>query len=258
MSKILITGCSSGFGLETAKLFLDRGWDVVATMRTPNADLLPKSDRVHILPLDITDSASVTKAVTDAGEIDVLVNNAGFGVPSPVELIEPQTVRALFETNTFGTLAMVQAVLPSFRKRRTGVIINVTSSVTLKTLPLIGLYRASKAAVNAFTESLSLEVEPFGVRVHLVLPGRSPETRFGENAFPHLRGLDNEDYAPMINKILAGLREASGPLTHSSDVAEAIWQVANNPSSPLRTAAGADAEAWMKEANTPAQAPASR
>jgi NAD(P)-dependent dehydrogenase (short-subunit alcohol dehydrogenase family) len=182
------------------------------------------------------------------GEIDVLVNNAGFGVPAPVELIEPQTARALFETNTLGTLAMVQAVLPLFRKRRAGVIINVTSSVTLKTLPLIGVYRASKAAVNAFTESLALEVKPFGIRVHLVLPGRSPETRFGENAFPHLRGRDNADYSPMIEANLARMREASGPVTHSSDVAEAIWQVANDPSSPLRTAAGADAEAWMKEA----------
>jgi NAD(P)-dependent dehydrogenase (short-subunit alcohol dehydrogenase family) len=102
--------------------------------------------------------------------------------------------------------------------------------------------------VNAFTESLALEVKPFGIRVHLVLPGRSPETRFGENAFPHLRGRDNADYSPMIDAILAGMREASGPVTHSSDVAEAIWQVANDPSSPLRTAAGADAEAWMKEA----------
>jgi NAD(P)-dependent dehydrogenase (short-subunit alcohol dehydrogenase family) len=228
MSKILITGCSSGFGLDTAKLFLDRGWDVVATMRTLNAAVLPQSDRLRILPLDITDADSVAKAVTNAGPIDVLVNNAGFGVPSPIELTEPKTARALFETNTLGTLAMVQAVLPA--------------------LPLVGLYRASKAAVNAFTESLAVEVKPFGVRVHLVLPGRAPETKFGENAFPHLRGRDNPDYAPMIDHVLAGIRDASGPMTHSSDVAEAIWRVANDPSAPLRTAAGADAEAWLAEA----------
>ena len=245
MSKILITGCSSGFGLETAKLFLERGWDVVATMRTPDAELLPKSDRLQILPLDVTNPNSVAKAVAEAGPIDVLVNNAGFGAPAPIELTEPETARALFDTNTLGTLAMV---LPAFRERRAGVIINVTSSVTLRTLPLIGMYRASKAAVNAFTESLAMEVKPFGVRVHLVLPGRSPETRFGANAFPHLRGLDNPDYAPMINNVLATIREISGPMTYSPDVAEAIWQVANDPSSPLRTAAGKDAEAWMAEA----------
>jgi NAD(P)-dependent dehydrogenase (short-subunit alcohol dehydrogenase family) len=247
MSTILITGCSSGFGLEAARLFLDRGWDVVATMRVPNAGLLPASDRLRIVPLDVADATSVARAVAVAGPIDVLVNNAGFGVPSPVELTAPETVRALFETNMFGTLTMVQALLPAFRERRSGVIINVTSSATLKPLPLIGLYRASKAAVNAFTESLAVEVKPLGVRVHLVLPGRSPETRFGENAFPHLRGGDNPDYAPLIERTLATIRDSSGPITHSIDVAEAIWRVANDPSVPLRIAAGADAEAWMAE-----------
>ena len=248
MSKILITGCSSGFGLETAKFFLDRGWEVVATMRTPKADVLPKAERLQILPLDVTKAESIARAVAEAGPIDVLVNNAAFGLPSPIELTEIDTVRALFETNTFGTLAMVQAVLPSFRERRSGVIINVTSSVTLKALPLIGMYRASKAAVDAFTESLAIEVQPFGVRVHLVLPGRSPETKFGENAFPHLRGRDNADYAPMIERVISNLRDSSGPVTRANDVSEAIWRVANDSSSPLRVAAGADAVAWMAEA----------
>ena len=102
--------------------------------------------------------------------------------------------------------------------------------------------------MNAFTESLAVEVAPFGVRVHLVLPGRAPETRFGENAFPHLRGRDNPDYAPMIERIVASIHDSSGPMTRSSDVAEAIWRVANDPSVPLRIPAGADAEAWMAEA----------
>lgn len=248
MSTVLITGCSSGFGLETARLFLDRGWNVVATMRKPHAGLLPAVDRLRVLPLDVTDPASVARTVADAGPIDVLVNNAGFGVPSPIELTGIETARALFETNTLGTLAMIQAVLPAFRERRSGVIVNVTSSVTLRVLPVVGLYRASKMAVNALTESLAVEVAPFGVRVHLVLPGRAPDTRFGENAFPHLRGRDNPDYAPMIDRVIAGIREDTGPMTRPSDVAEAIWRVANDRSAPLRTAAGADAEAWMAAA----------
>jgi NAD(P)-dependent dehydrogenase (short-subunit alcohol dehydrogenase family) len=249
MPRILITGCSSGFGLETAKFFLDRDWEVVATMRKPQEDLLPASERLRVLPLDITAPLSVARAIAEARPIDVLVNNAGFGVPSPIELTAPETARALFETNTLGTLAMVRAVLPAFRERRAGVIINVTSTTTLKPLPLVGLYRASKAAVNAFTESLAAEVSSFGVRVHLVLPGRAPETRFGDNAFPHLRGRDNPDYAPMIERIVASIHDSSGPMTRSSDVAEAIWRVANDPSAPLRIAAGADAEAWMAEAS---------
>jgi NAD(P)-dependent dehydrogenase (short-subunit alcohol dehydrogenase family) len=255
MSSILITGCSSGFGLETAKLFLDRGWDVVATMRTPRAELLPASDRLRILPLDVTDQGSIAQALATAGPIDVLVNNAGFGAAVPVELTAPETTRALLETNMLGTLAMTQAVLPAFRARRAGVIINVTSAVTLRPLPLMGVYRASKAAVNAFTESLAIEMSPFGVRVHLVVPGRSPETRFSENALPHVRGGDDPDYAPMIQQMMARVGNSSGAVTHASDVADAIWRAATGPSVPLYIPAGADAEALM--ANAHAERPSS-
>ncbi|UXS01266.1 SDR family oxidoreductase [Agrobacterium tumefaciens] len=248
MPTILITGCSSGFGLETAKLFLERGWDVVATMRTPNPDVLPQSERLRILALDVTDQNSISAAVAAAGEIDVLVNNAGFGAPSPVELTAPETVQALFQTNTIGTLAMIQAVAPQMRARRAGVIINVTSTVTVKPMPVVGVYRAAKAAVNAFSESLAIEMQPLGVRVHIVLPGRSPETSFGSSARPHLRGMDDTDYAPLLQQFIKNVQEDKGPVTHAPDVAEAIWHAATNSSAPLRIAAGADAELWMAEA----------
>lgn len=248
MPTVLITGCSSGFGLKTAELFLDNGWNVIATMRTPRQDVLPASDRLRILTLDVTDPASIAQAVRDAGPIDVLVNNAGFGAPVPVELTPMETARSLFETNTLGPLAMMQAVLPQFRQRRAGVVINVTSSVTLKTLPLIGVYRASKAAVNAYTESLALEVAGFGVRAHLVLPGRSPETNFGATARQLMRGLEDADYQPLVERIFAGMRDATGPVTHAPDVARAIWRAATDPAAPLRIAAGADAELWLAEA----------
>ena len=248
MPTILITGCSSGFGLETARLFLDRGWTVIATMRKPNADILPSSDKLTILPLDVTDPSSIASTVERAGNIDVLVNNAGFGAAAPIELIEAETARQLFETNTLGTLAMLQAFLPRFRERRSGTIINVTSTATLKPLPLVSVYRASKAAVNALTESLAVEMKPFDVRVHIVLPGRSPETSFGENAMPHLRGLDDPDYKPLIEAMIATFRENSGPVTHAVDVATAIWQAATDRNSPLKIPAGEDAVQWMAEA----------
>ena len=115
METVLITGCSSGFGLEIARYFLARDWQVVATMRTPSADVLPPSERLRVLALDVTDPESIRKAVEAACPIDVLVNNAGFGAASPAELVPMATVREIFETNTFGTIALTQA-----RKTRTG------------------------------------------------------------------------------------------------------------------------------------------
>jgi len=247
MNTVLITGCSSGFGLETARLFLERGWQVVATMRTPRADVLPPSERLRVLALDVTDPASVRAAVDAAGRIDVLVNNAGFGAAAPLETTALDTARALFETNTFGTLAVTQAALPQMRERGAGAIVNVTSSVTLKALPLVGAYRASKAAVNAFTESLAAEVEPFGVRVRLVLPGRSPETRFRDNAGAHMGGLDHPAYGDLVQRVFAQFADDVGPVTQARDVAEAVWRAATDPTAPMRLPAGADAEAWARE-----------
>jgi len=243
MKTILITGCSSGFGLEIARYFLARDWQVIATMRIPRSEVLPSSDRLRMLALDVTDPDSIHKAVEAAGPIDALVNNAGFGAASPAEATPMATVRGLFETNTFGTIAMTQAIVPRFRERKAGVVVNVTSSVTLRALPLLAAYRASKAAVNAFTESLAVELEPFGVRVRLVLPGRSPDTRFGENAQAHMGGADHAAYAELVKKVFVQLRDTSSPTTRALDVAEAVWRAVTDPKSPMRIPAGADAEA---------------
>ncbi|KML61801.1 dehydrogenase [Burkholderia cepacia] len=244
MKTVLITGCSSGFGLEIARHFLARDWQVVATMRTPREDVLPPSERLRVLALDVTNADSIRAAIDAAGPIDVLVNNAGFGAAAPAELTPLDTVRALFETNTIGTIAVTQAVLPQFRRRGAGVVVNVTSSITLKALPLVSAYRASKAAVNAFTESMAVELEPFGVRTHLVLPGRAPDTRFGDNARAHMHGFEHEAYAEFVGQAVARMLDPSGPVTHAQDVTEAVWRAATDPSSPMRIPAGADAEAW--------------
>lgn len=247
MKTVMITGCSSGFGLEIARFFLARDWRVIATMRTPRADVLPASDHLRVLALDVTNPESIRKAVEDAGPIDVLVNNAGFGAASPGELVPMATVREIFETNTFGTIALTQAVIPQFRQRKDGVIVNVTSSVTLKALPLLGAYRASKAAVNAFTESIALELAPFGVRACLVLPGRSPETRFADNARAHMHGFEHEAYADFVRQTFARVTDASSPVTYARDVAQAVYRAATDASAPLRIPAGADAQAWAAE-----------
>jgi len=248
MKTVLITGCSSGFGLEIARYFLARDWQVVATMRTPREDVLPPSEHLRVLALDVTNPDSIRAAIDAAGPIDVLVNNAGFGAAAPAELMPIDTVRALFETNTIGTIAVTEAVLPQLRQRGAGVVVNVTSSVTLKVLPLLAAYRASKAAVNAYTESVALELEPFGGRARLVLPGRAPDTRFADNARAHMHGFEHEAYAEFVAAAFARMVDASAPITHAQDVAEAVWRAATDPSCPMRIPAGADAVAWAAEA----------
>jgi NAD(P)-dependent dehydrogenase (short-subunit alcohol dehydrogenase family) len=246
MQTVFITGCSSGFGLETARYFLERGWRVIATMRTPREDVLPPSERLRVIALDVTDPDSIRAAVDSAGPIDVLVNNAGIGFLNAVEGTPIATAREIFETNTLGTIAMTQAVLPQFRERRSGVVVNVTSTITLRPLHLLSVYTASKAAVNAFTESLALELEQFNVRARLVLPGRAPDTRFGENARSRMQAGFPDAYAELAQSVFARW-EGDSLVTHSVDVAEAVWQAATDPSSPMRIPAGADAKVWASE-----------
>jgi NAD(P)-dependent dehydrogenase (short-subunit alcohol dehydrogenase family) len=216
-------------------------------LRTPREDILPASDRLRVIALDVTDPDSIRRAVDAAGPVDVLVNNAGIGWLNALEGTPMGVAREVLETNTLGTIAMTQAVLPQLRQRKAGVIVNVSSSVTLKPLTLLSVYSASKSAVNAFTESLALELEQFNVRVHLVLPGRAPETRFGENARSRMQDGIPEAYADLAQSIFAEWAQQT-LVTQSLDVAEAVWRAATDPSCPLRLAAGADAVAFGRAA----------
>ncbi|MBK4216659.1 SDR family NAD(P)-dependent oxidoreductase [Paracoccus caeni] len=247
MPRIIITGASSGFGQAIAARFLDEGWDVVATMRTPSGEGLPESDRLHILPLDVTNADSIATAVAEAGQIDALVNNAGVGMLNVLEGSEIAKARELFETNVLGAMAMTQAVLPSMRARRSGVVVNVSSSVTLKPLPALAIYSASKAALNAFTASFALEVEQFGIRASVVLPGSAPETAFGRNAMARM-GMDvPEPYAEFVQSQLQALR-ASTENTTAEDVANVVWRAVTDADSPMIMPAGADAETLFRQA----------
>jgi NAD(P)-dependent dehydrogenase (short-subunit alcohol dehydrogenase family) len=243
MSTILITGCSSGFGLATARLFAERGWDVVATMRTPREDVLPQSDRIRVIALDVTDPESIARAIEAAGPIDALVNNAGIGLLGAVEGTPIPVARELFETNTLGTIAMTQAILPQMRERGNGTIVNVTSSVTYAPLPLLSIYTASKAAVNALSDSMAIELEPFGIRVRTVLPGRAPGTSFAENAGDRMEGAIPAPYSPLAERFFAGWQSDTGPVTSAYDVAEAVWETVTNPNTSASLPAGPDAVA---------------
>ncbi len=244
---VLITGCSSGYGLETARHFLARGWNVVATLRTSRTDLLPPGPRLRLLALDVTRPDSIAAAVAAAGPIDVLVNNAGIGLFGAFETTPMATVRDVFETNTFGTMAMCQAVIPQFRARRRGVIVNVTSSTTLAPFPLVAAYTASKTAVDGFTASLAHELAAFDVRVKLVEPGYGPATRFTANGQQRMQGLIPDAYADFAQRVFAGMG-AVAAVTSGADVADGVWQAAHDTSARLHFAAGADAVALVDAA----------
>ncbi|MEP9375934.1 SDR family oxidoreductase [Aquabacter sp. CN5-332] len=245
MKTVMITGCSSGYGLETARHFHSRGWNVVATMRTPREGILPQSDRLLVLPLDVTKPESISAALDRSGPIDVLVNNAGIGVVGAFEATPMSHVRKVFETNTFGVMAMTQAVIPQLRTRRSGVVVNVTSSVTLAPMPLAAAYTASKMAIEGFTGSLAHELQAFGVRVKLVEPGYAPTTRFSQNTDLRIEDLIPEAYAAFAKPIFAAFMKPA-MVTTEADVAEAVWQAANDVSGQLRFPAGADAVALAR------------
>lgn len=243
-SSVLITGCSSGYGLATARKFLDEGWNVVATMRTPRADVLPHSDRLKIVALDVTNPDSIENAIQAAGPIDVLVNNAGIGGIGPFESTPMKITRELFDTNTFGAMSVTQAVVPQMRERRSGMIVNVTSSTTLAPMPLAAVYTASKAAIEGFSGSLALELGFFGVRVKLVEPGYGPSTAFTSNGTDRLSQTP-EEYVPFAAPIMEAFGQP-GEVTTPGDVADVVFKAATDTSEQLRFPAGPDAVALAR------------
>jgi NAD(P)-dependent dehydrogenase (short-subunit alcohol dehydrogenase family) len=247
MKTVMITGCSSGYGLETARYFHAQGWNVVATMRAPREGVLRASGRMRVLPLDVTNAQSIAAAVAAAGPIDVLVNNAGIGVVGVFEVTPMTTVRDVFETNTFGVMAMTQAVIPQMRARRSGVVVNVTSSVTLAPMPLAAAYTGSKMAIEGFTDSLAHELGAFDVRVKLVEPGYGPTTRFGANGGTRMDGLFPETYAAFTQPVMSAFANVES-VTTELDVAETVFRAATDATGRLRFPAGPDAVALAAHA----------
>lgn len=239
MARALITGCSTGIGRATAVELTRRGHEVVATARRlPTLEGLDVAGR---LELDVDDDASVAAAVAAAGDVDVLVNNAGWEAGGPVEGVPLDQVKAMFETNVFGVARMVQAVAPAMRERAAGTIVNVTSMAGRVAAPLNGFYAASKFAAEAISESLHYELGHFGIRVVIVEPGEIATSfgdnvrRFGEDRAPwdELRAQWDEAFG-----VLGGDGPVPGPELVATAIADAIE--AEDP--PLRIPVGADAE----------------
>ncbi len=247
---VLITGCSSGIGLAAAELLAGKGYRVLASMRSPDKgrDLAEaakaKGWDLAVLPLDVRNDASVQAAVRQAGDIDVLVNNAGFEVWGPLEEMSVADVADQFETNVYGPFRLINAVLPGMRKRGRGVIVNVSSVAGRVAAPLNGLYAASKYALEALSESLHYEVGHFGIRVHLVEPG-GIDTNF--SAGRRLVGAGAGDESSPYRELVAQWEQSfdrllpGGQRSPASAVAEAILE-AIEKGDKLRYPVGQDAQ----------------
>jgi len=243
---VLITGCSTGIGYATAESFARSGHQVYATMRNPQkntalAELaINENLPVTIITMDVDDEKSVQSAVAEvlkiAGQIDVLVNNAGIAPVGSVEEMPLSTFEAVIQTNYFGTLRCIQSVLPEMRKRQNGCIINVTSVSGKLYSPCFGAYASSKAAVEALSESLAGEVGQFGIRVHLVEPGVIDT--------PLINKLDQSVKAtsvyPNHARLEAYLKASASHHVMPSDVAEMILSITTGENIPFRNPVGAD------------------
>ncbi|GHC25619.1 short-chain dehydrogenase/reductase [Kushneria pakistanensis] len=211
----LITGCSTGFGRELARLVIDRGWKAVVTARDRArvADLAEgREDRVLALGLDVTKSEQLREVVKSAeqqfGRIDVLVNNAGYGYQSSVEEADDEQVRAQFDTNVFGLFELTRLVLPGMRERRQGHIINISSVAGFIGFPGSGYYAATKHAVEGFSTALAAEVAPLGLKVTSVAPGPFRTDWAGRSLQQTTTELD--DYRDTVGARMSGTAEGSG------------------------------------------------
>ena len=239
-----ITGCSTGFGRELARMVLDRGYRCVITARDPaKAEDIAKGheERALVLELDVTDQIQVNAAVTSAvehfGRIDVLVNNAGIGYFGSVEESDEEEFRRMFETNFFGLSAMTRAVLPVMRKQRSGHIVNISSIGGLRSFPALAYYNATKYAVEGFSESLALEVAPLGIKVTLVEPSGFRTDWAGRSASETKSGIS--DYAQTAWKNIENLRSSSGKQPGDPvRAAAAIIDAVESPNPPLRLLLG--------------------
>lgn len=238
MNRVLITGCSTGIGRATAVELAERGYDVVATARRPQT-----LDDLHVaqtLQLDIDDDEQVKAAVEAAGQIDVLVNNAAWGVIGPIETIPLDQVRAMYETNVFGVLRMLQAVLPGMRQRGRGTVVNISSLAGLMaTMPLNGLYASTKHALEAITETLHYEMRRFDIRVVAVEPGWTA-TAWSSNE--RWLGVEEPPYDELYGYIRALDEEGLEDAVSAEDVAAVIIEAIESDDPPLRMPVGEDAQ----------------
>ena len=242
---IFITGASTGLGKATAKLFLAKGWTVIATMRHPEKETeLTQLANITLLPLDVTDPAQIKDTVQRAiatGNIDVVFNNAGYGLGGPLEAITDEQLQKEINTNLLGVIRVTQAFIPYFRAKKGGLFISTTSIGGLVAFPLFSVYHATKWALEGWSESMAFELNPFGIGIKTVSPG-STRTDFAS------RSLDLATlpaYKEQLEKVIAFFTgpEAAKNLSEPEQIADVVYEAATDGKDRLRYVAGADAQA---------------
>ena len=245
MSKtILITGASSGIGKATAIHFQKQGWNVIATMRTPEKETeLNTLDNVQLERLDVLDLESIHTAIQNGiktyGKIDALVNNAGYGAYGPLETFPRENIVKQFNTNVIGLMDVTKAIIPNFRANKDGVIVNISSIGGQMTFALGSLYHGTKFAVEGISESLHYEMAAIGVKVKIVEPGMIA-TDFGGRSFDFQAG-DIADYQPIIGALMKQWQNPENTSSPARLVAEVIYTAVTDGTKQLRYRAGEDA-----------------
>ncbi|WKL49140.1 SDR family oxidoreductase [Flavobacterium pectinovorum] len=251
MKTILITGASSGLGKATAKLFAGKGWIVIATMRNPeNETELSKTANVHLLKLDIGDSNQIANAIEKAmhiSPVDVLFNNAGYVLMGPMEAMSDKQIVQQINVNLLGTIRITNGFLPYFRERKSGIIITTTSLGAYTPEPFMALYKATKAALESWTEGMSMELDKVGVVIKTIIPSFM-NTSFVDNA----QIVMHPAYEKWINKVLGVYTrpETTASADTPETIAEVVFEAASDDKKQMHYFAGNDANeryGWLQK-----------
>jgi NAD(P)-dependent dehydrogenase (short-subunit alcohol dehydrogenase family) len=256
----VVTGSSSGIGLETSLMLARNDYITYATMRTPDKKVVIKTTAekenlpIKVVQLDVTDDNSVKSAIktinSEVGRIDVLVNNAGYALGGALEDLSMEEIKAQYETNLLGLIRVTQSVLPIMRRQKSGIIVNLSSSAGIFAVPGASAYTSTKFALEGLSESIGYELEPFGIKVVLIEPG-FVKTNFA-NAMVLAKNSQNpaSPYLHMMQRIVANSTEATKSGSSADLVSKVILDAVTNSNPKLRYLVGKDAEDWVASKNS--------
>lgn len=241
MKTIFITGASAGLGKATAKLFHAKGWKVIATMRSPEKETeLNLLDHVHLIAMDVTNEEQVKATVQEAlrlGDIDVVFNNAGYGLIGPMESYTEQQIRQQFDTNVFGVFRVAQAFIPYFKSRQQGLFLTTTSICGIASTPLSSVYCASKWALEGWSEGLSYDLAQFGIGIKTIAPGG-----IKSNYVNVMDVVEDPAYDTLNARMMEGFTDGTlMQFTEADIIAATVYEAATDNRDQLRYLAGADA-----------------